>query len=614
MNKKLKNLLKKILLSLTIFLLAIIMPLNIYIKISLYIASYLIVGYEILLKSFHNIRNGEIFDENLLMIIATFVAFILGEYTEAIAIILFYQIGEFFQSYAVNNSRKSISKLMNIRPDYANIEKNGEIIQTSPENININDIIIVKSGEKIPLDGIILDGESTINTSALTGESIPQTAVSGDMVLSGCINLSSTLKIKVIKTYSESTASKILDLIENATNKKAKIENFITKFAKYYTPIIVVLAFIIATFPPLIFNNETFSTWLYRAMVFLVLSCPCALVISVPLSFFAGIGLASKYGILIKGGNFLELLSKINCFVFDKTGTLTKGNFEVVKINNINILQEEFLKNASYAEYYSDHPIAKSIKNKYQQNIDIKQIIDTETIQGFGVKANINNNIIYIGNEKIMKKFNIDFTEVDDIGTIVYMAINNKYVGYLVISDQIKIDTLNSIKDFYNLGIKKIIMLTGDKKTVAKNIAEQLNISEFYPNLLPQEKVQELEKIMQNNKYKVAFVGDGINDAPVLARADIGIAMGGIGSDAAIEASDMVIINDKISSIIKAIKISRQTIKIAKQNIYFSISVKIAILILGVIGYTSIWGAVFADVGVSIIAILNALRILIKKI
>ena len=614
MNKKLKNLLKKILLSLTIFLSAIIMPLNIYIKISLYIASYLIVGYEILLKSFHNIRNGEIFDENLLMIIATFVAFILGEYTEAIAIILFYQIGEFFQSYAVNNSRKSISKLMNIRPDYANIEKDGKIIQTSPENININDIIIVKSGEKIPLDGIILDGESTINTSALTGESIPQTAVSGDMVLSGCINLSGTLKIKVIKTYSESTASKILDLIENATNKKAKIENFITKFAKYYTPIIVVLAFIIAMFPPLIFNNETFSTWLYRAMVFLVLSCPCALVISVPLSFFAGIGLASKYGILIKGGNFLELLSKINCFVFDKTGTLTKGNFEVVKINNINISQEEFLKNASYAEYYSDHPIAKSIKNKYQQNIDIKQIIDTETIQGFGVKANINNNIIYIGNEKIMKKFNIDFAEVDDIGTIVYMAINNKYVGYLVISDQIKIDTLNSIKDFYNLGIKKIIMLTGDKKTVAKNIAEQLNISEFYPNLLPQEKVQELEKIMQNNKYKVAFIGDGINDAPVLARADIGIAMGGIGSDAAIEASDMVIINDKISSIIKAIKISRQIIKIAKQNIYFSISVKTAILILGVIGYTSIWGAVFADVGVSIIAILNALRILIKKI
>lgn len=614
MNKKLKNLLKKILLSLTIFLLAIIMPLNIYIKISLYIASYLIVGYEILLKSFCNIRSGEIFDENLLMIIATFVAFILGEYTEAIAIILFYQIGEFFQSYAVNNSRKSISKLMNIRPDYANIEKDGKIIQTSPESINVDDIIIVKSGEKIPLDGIILDGESTINTSALTGESIPQTAVSGDIVLSGCINLSSTLKIKVIKTYSESTASKILDLIENATNKKAKIENFITKFAKYYTPIIVALAFIIAIFPPLIFNDETFSTWLYRAMVFLVLSCPCALVISVPLSFFAGIGLASKYGILIKGGNFLELLSKINCFVFDKTGTLTKGNFEVVKIHNINISQEEFLKNASYAEYYSDHPIAKSIKNKYQQNIDIKQIIDTKTIQGLGIKANINNNIIYIGNDKIMKKFNIDFKEVDDIGTIVYMAINNKYVGYLVISDQIKIDTLNSIKDFYNLGIKKTIMLTGDKKTVAKNIAEQLNISEFYSNLLPQEKVQELEKIMQNNKYKVAFVGDGINDAPVLARADIGIAMGGIGSDAAIEASDMVIINDKISSIIKAIKISRQTIKIAKQNIYFSISVKTVILILGVIGYTSIWGAVFADVGVSIIAILNALRILIKKI
>lgn len=615
MNKKLKTLLKRIAFASIIFLLAILIPFNFYIKIFLYIISYLIVGYDIIIKFFNNIKCNEIFDENLLMIIVTFVAFFLGEYSEAIAIILFYQIGEFFQSYAVNNSKKSISKLMNIRQDYANIEKHGKIIQISPEDVNVGDIIFVKPGEKIPLDGIVIDGKSTIDNSALTGESIPKNININDEVLSGCVNLSGNIKVKIIRTYSESTASKILDLIENATNKKAKVEYFITKFAKYYTPTIVLMAFIISILPPIIFSNEHFSTWIYRAMVFLVLSCPCALVISIPLSFFAGIGLSSKYGILVKGGNFLELLSKIKCIIFDKTGTLTMGNFEVVKIKNISITKDEFLKNAAYAEYYSNHPIAKSIKNKYNNDIDTKKIENIEEIHGNGIKAKIGNNLIYIGNEKIMQKFNINFKISNEIGTTIYMAINNKYVGYLVISDHIKIDALNSIKNFYNIGIKNIIMLTGDEKLVAKNVAKQLNIKEFYAKLLPTEKVQKFKEIMSNNKnYKIAFVGDGINDAPVLARADVGIAMGSIGSDAAIEAADVVIINDKVSSIIKVIKISKQTVKIAKQNIFFSISIKIIILFLGLIGYTSIWGAVFADVGVSIIAILNSLRILIKKI
>lgn len=614
MNKKLKNLLIKIIISSIIFIIAILSPINLYAKLSLYILSYLIVGYEILEKSFKNILSGEIFDENFLMVLASFVAFFLGEYTEAIAIILFYQIGEFFQSYAVNNSRKSISKLVNIKADYANIEKDGKIEKVNPEEININDIIIIKPGERVPLDGIIVEGQSNIDTSALTGESMPQSVEIKDEILSGCINLSNILKVKVSKKYTESTASKILDLIENATNKKAKVEHFITKFAKIYTPIVVGLAVLIAVLPPFILHEE-FSKWIYRSMVFLVVSCPCALVISVPLSFFAGIGLASKYGILVKGGNFLELLSKIKYFVFDKTGTLTSGKFEVSEIHNINITEEEFLKYASYAEYYSNHPIAKSIKNKYNKNIELNKIKDIKEIQGKGIEAKIDNDLIYIGNEKIMQKFNINFEIINKIGTIVYMAINNKYVGYLVIADQIKSNAKKAIQDLYKIGIQKTIMLTGDKKSVAENVATQLNLSEFHSELLPADKIAKLESIMENNKnIKVSFVGDGINDAPALARADIGIAMGNIGSDVAIESADIVIINDNLESLAKSIKISKRTINIAKENIYFSISIKIAILLLGVMGHASIWGAVFADVGVCLIAILNSLRILMKKI
>ena len=614
MNKKLKNLLIKIIISSIIFTIAILSPINLYAKLSLYILSYLIVGYEILEKSFKNILSGEIFDENFLMVLASFVAFFLGEYTEAIAIILFYQIGEFFQSYAVNNSRKSISKLVNIKADYANIEKNGKIEKVNPEEININDIIIIKPGERVPLDGIIVEGQSNIDTSALTGESMPQSVEIKDEILSGCINLSNILKVKVSKKYTESTASKILDLIENATNKKAKVEHFITKFAKIYTPIVVGLAVLIAVLPPFILNEE-FSKWIYRSMVFLVVSCPCALVISVPLSFFAGIGLASKYGILVKGGNFLELLSKIKYFVFDKTGTLTRGKFEVSEIHNINITEEEFLKYASYAEYYSNHPIAKSIKNKYNKDIELNKIKDIKEIQGKGIEAKIDNDLIYIGNEKIMQKFNINFEIINKIGTIVYMAINNKYVGYLVIADQIKSNAKKAIQDLYKIGIQKTIMLTGDKKSVAENVATQLNISEFHSELLPADKIEKLENIMENNKnIRVSFVGDGINDAPALARADIGIAMGNIGSDVAIESADIVIINDNLESLAKSIKISKRTINIAKENIYFSIGIKIIVLLLGTIGYASIWGAVFADVGVCLIAILNSLRILIKKI
>lgn len=614
MNKKLKNLLIKIIISSIIFAIAILSPINLYAKLSLYILSYLIVGYEILEKSFKNILSGEIFDENFLMVLASFVAFFLGEYTEAIAIILFYQIGEFFQSYAVNNSRKSISKLVNIKADYANIEKNGKIEKVNPEEININDIIIIKPGERVPLDGIIVEGQSNIDTSALTGESMPQSVEIKDEILSGCINLSNILKVKVSKKYTESTASKILDLIENATNKKAKVEHFITKFAKIYTPIVVGLAVLIATLPPFILNEE-FSKWLYRSMVFLVVSCPCALVISIPLSFFAGIGLASKYGILVKGGNFLELLSKVKYFVFDKTGTLTRGKFEVSEIHNINITEEEFLKYASYAEYYSNHPIAKSIKNKYNKDIELNKIKDIKEIQGKGIEAKIDNDLIYIGNEKIMQKFNINFESINKIGTIVYMAINNKYVGYLVIADQIKSNAKKAIQDLYKIGIQKTIMLTGDKKSVAENVATQLNLSEFHSELLPADKIEKLENIMENNKnIKVSFVGDGINDAPALARADIGIAMGNIGSDVAIESADIVIINDNLESLAKSIKISKRTINIAKENIYFSIGIKIIVLLLGTIGYASIWEAVFADVGVCLIAILNSLRILMKKI
>ena len=612
MNKKLKKLLFRIICSALIFVLALIFCKNDNFKLPTFLIAYLIISYDILKKSLKNIKNGEVFDENFLMMIATFGAFALKEYTEAVAIMLFYQIGEFFQSYAVNRSRKSISDLMDIRPDYANIEINGKIEKVNPNNINIGDIIIVKPSEKVPLDGVIVEGESSLNTSAITGESLPKDVESGDDILSGSINLTGLLKIKVSKKFTESTASKILNLVENATTRKANVENFIKKFAKYYTPIVVCTAFIIAIFPPLIISKEMFSTWFYRAIIFLVLSCPCALVISIPLSFFGGLGACSKHGILIKGSNFLEALVNVKYFVFDKTGTITKGNFKVEKVESFFIPKEELLEITAYSEAYSHHPIAESIKSEYGKEINLNKIKNVSDLQGFGVKAEINNNEIYVGNSKLMKKINIDIDPINEIGTIVYIVINKKYSGYIIINDEVKDSAYETIKKLYEIGIKKIVILTGDKKEVANNIAQKVCIKDICSELLPTDKVEKIEELLhkKDQNEKLAFVGDGINDAPVLARADIGIAMGGIGSDSAIEASDVVIMNDDLTRIPKAIEISKKTLNIAKQNIIFAIGIKIIVLISGALGYTSIWMAIFADVGVSIIAILNSIRAL----
>ena len=612
MTKKLKKLLYRIIISGIIFALALILPISGYFRLSLFIAAYLIVGYDILLKSFRNITGGQVFDENFLMTIATFGAFGLGDYAEAIAVMLFYQVGEFFQSYAVNRSRKSIAALMDIRPDYANTERNGKIEKVSPEEVAIGDIIIVKPGEKIPLDGIVINGASSVDTSALTGESMPRDIEVNDEVTSGCINLSSVLKIKVSKEFSESTVSKILDLVENATTKKANIENFITRFARYYTPSVVAIAAMLAIIPPLLVPGETFSTWVYRSIVFLVISCPCALVISIPLSFFGGLGAASKCGILIKGSNYLEALARTKYFVFDKTGTITHGNFKVISIHPIEISEKELLETTAYAEGYSHHPIAESIKKEYGKEIELKKIKDIRELQGFGVEATINNKKVYIGNLKLMEKIGIIPDDIGEIGTIVYTAIDGKYAGHLVIADEIKEDSFRAIKMLNQLGIKKTVMLTGDKREIANDIAKKVGITNVCSELLPANKVEKIEELLnrQSPNEKLAFVGDGINDAPVLARADIGIAMGGIGSDAAIEAADIVIMSDELSKISTAIKISRKTLEIAKQNIVFAIGIKLLVLLLGAFGYASIWAAVFADVGVSVIAILNSIRTL----
>ena len=612
MNIKLKKLFYRILISITIFIINVIFIKNEFLKYFLFILSYLIVGFDILIKSIKNIKNGEIFDENFLMILATFGSFFLKDYTEAVIIILFYQIGEFFQSYAVNNSEKSITELINIRPNYANILVNNKIKQVDPKNINVGDIIIVKPGEKIPLDGIVVDGNSLINTSALTGESVPQNISINDKVLSGSINLSKPLKIKVSTTFSNSMASKIIDLIKNATNKKAKIENFITKFAKYYTPIIIIISFILAIFPPLFFMNEKFNIWLYRSIIFIVLSCPCALVISIPLSFFAGIGISSKYGILIKGSNFLEILSKTKYFVFDKTGTITDGNFKLLSIHPINITKNELLEKITYAEFYFNHPIAESIKKEYKKIIDVSRIKKIEELRGLGVLAKIDNDKIYIGNSKLMEKINIKISTVNSIETTLHVVINKKYCGYILIGDKIRKNVHQTVKELYKLGAKKIIILSGDKKNITDNIAKKISINESYSELLPLDKVKKMEEIMNNKTQndKVAFIGDGINDIPVLMTADIGIAMGGIGSDSTIETADIVIMNDKLTKIPLAIKIAQKTIKTAKQNISFSLFTKLVVLILGSIGYTSIWMAIFADVGISIIAVLNSVKIL----
>lgn len=578
-------------------------------KFLVFFVAYIIVGFDIILTAIKNIIKGEVFDENFLMSLATIGAFSIKEYPEAVMVMVLYQIGEYFQDKAVEKSKKSISDLMDIRPDYANVEINGEIVKKSPQEINIGETIIVKAGEKIPLDGIITDGSAIIDTSALTGESVPQNLSVGNSAISGCINTNGLIKIKVDKIYSQSTVSKILELVEHASSKKAKAENFITKFARIYTPAVVILAVLLAIIPPIIFNG-TFSIWFSRALTFLVISCPCAIVISVPLGFFAGIGGASCQGILIKGSAYLEGLSKPYAVVFDKTGTLTKGKFQVVKIvPQSGIGEDELLKLTAYAESYSNHPIATSIKEKYSNKIIQSEITNVEEIAGNGVKANISGNTIIVGNEKLMNKFGIDYIPVNETGTIIYIAQNFTYLGFIVISDTIKDYAKETISSL-NKNKIKTVMLTGDNSKTAKTVATKLGIAEVYSQLLPKDKVEKLEEIItQKDKNKtVIFVGDGINDAPVLTRADIGIAMGGIGADAAIEAADVVIMDDKLPKIQAGITIAKRTMTIVKQNIIFAIGIKILFLICGAYGFISMWGAVFADVGVTLLAVLNSLR------
>ena len=607
----------KIIISLILFLIALIINFNNeLVNNIIFLVAYIIVGFEILRKAIRNITRGKIFDENFLMSVATIGAFGIGEFPEAVAVMLFYQIGELFQNYAVDKSRKSISNLMDIRPDFAYVERDSEIKKVDPDEVKIGEVIVVKPGEKIPLDGTVIEGDSSIDTKALTGESLPQDVSEGSQVISGCINLTGFIKIKVSKEYGESTVSKILDLVENASSKKSQSENFITKFAKYYTPIVVIIAVFLAIIPPLLIDGATFSDWIYRALSFLVVSCPCALVISIPLSFFGGIGGASKMGILIKGSNYLEQLANTEIIVFDKTGTLTEGVFEVQKVKAIDISEDELLKITAYAENYSNHPISLSVKKAYGKEIDEKQIQDTDELSGRGIVAKIENKEILVGNEKLMNEKQIKFDKCKDIGTVLYIAINGKFAGYIVISDKIKKDSKKAIEDLKKNNVKETIMLTGDRKAVGESVAKELGIDKVYTELLPNDKVEKVENLLEetSEKGKLAFVGDGINDAPVLAISDIGIAMGGLGSDAAIEAADIVLMTDEPSKIVSAINLSKRTMKIVKENIIFAIFIKILVLILSAVGLSTMWWAVFADVGVSIIAILNALRVLrVKK-
>lgn len=612
MNKKMKKQLYKIILSSILLFFSMIVTIKIkYINNIIFIISYFIIGYDILLKAFRNIKKGKIFDENFLMSVATIGALCIGNIPEAVSVMLFYQVGELFQSYAVNKSRKSVADLMDIRPDYANVIRNDKHIKVDPSDVKVGEVILVKPGEKIPLDGIVVEGKSMLNMFALTGESIPRSVSKNDEILSGSINNEGILKVKVTKEFGESTVSKILELVENASSRKSNSEQFITKFAKYYTPIVCGIALILAVFPPIILN-QSFNTWIYRALSFLVVSCPCALVVSIPLSFFGGIGASSSIGVLVKGSNYLEALSNTEIVVCDKTGTLTEGIFKVQSINPIGISDEELLKYASYAESFSNHPIALSLRNAYNKKIDHKKVNDTKEISGKGVIAKVDGINVLVGNQKLLEEYNIKFNKIKDIGTVVYVAIDNKYSGYIVISDKIKSDSYEAINMLRQNNVKKIVMLTGDKNDISKSVSDELELDEFYSELLPQDKVKKVEKLMLEKSLngKLLFVGDGINDAPVLALSDIGVAMGGLGSDAAIEAADVVIMTDEISKIGEAIKISRKTMKIVKENIVFAITIKIAVLILSALGIATMWSAVFADVGVTVIAILNALRVL----
>ena len=610
-----KNLIQ-IIISFVLFLIAMLIPFeNDFINKTLYIISYLIVGLEIVLKAIKNIFKGNVLDEHFLMAIATIGAFAIGEFPEAVAVMLFYQVGELFQDYAVDKSRKSIANLMDIRPDIAFVKRNGKIEKISPEDVKIGENIVVKPGEKVPLDGTVVEGNSMIDTSALTGESLPREVNVGDNILSGCINKNGLLTIKVEKEFGESTVSKILDLVENASSKKSKSENFITKFAKYYTPIVVIIAILLAIVPPFILNAGEFTDWLYRALTFLVVSCPCALVISIPLGFFGGIGGASKVGILVKGSNYLEALSNTEIVIFDKTGTLTEGVFEVQKVKPVGISKDELLRYATYAESNSNHPISVSLRKAYNKEIEENIISNVEELAGRGVRAKVEEKEVLIGNDKLMEERNIEYTTCNDVGTILYVAIDNKYVGYILIADKIKKDSARTIKELKQNNIKETVMLTGDKKEVGNKVAKELKVDKVYTELLPDGKVEKVEELMKDKseKGKLVFVGDGINDAPVLALSDIGIAMGGLGSDSAIEAADIVIMTDEPSKIGTAIKVSKKTMKIVKQNIIFAITVKVLVLILTAFGIGTMWEAVFADVGVSVLAIINSLRALRVK-
>ena len=619
MNKKQKKMLIRIIIAAVLIVVFSLLPAEGYLRFVLFMIPYLVIGYDILKKAFKGILNKQVFDENFLMAVATVGAILLGDYSEGVAVMLFYQIGELFQSYAVGKSRRNISELMDIRPDYANIEKDGTLEQVDPDEVEIGTIIVVQPGEKVPIDGVITEGTSTLNTSALTGESLPHDAKAGDEVISGCINMTGLLKIRTTKEFGESTVSKILELVENSSSRKSKSENFISKFAKYYTPAVCYGALALAFIPPIVLlimgKPAMWGDWIYRALTFLVISCPCALVISIPLSFFAGIGGASNQGILVKGSNYLETLAQTKYVVFDKTGTMTQGVFEVSGIHHNEMPDEKLLEYAALAECSSSHPISKSLQKAYGKPIDRNRVTDIEEISGNGVIAKVDGISVAAGNTKLMNRLGIAYQDCHHVGTVVHMAIDGKYAGHILISDIIKPHAKEAIAELKKAGISKTVMLTGDSKRVADQVAEELGIQEVYSELLPADKVSRVEELLnqKSEKDKLAFVGDGINDAPVLSRADIGIAMGALGSDAAIEAADIVLMDDDPLKISKAIKIARKCIRIVYENIYFAIGIKILCLILGALGIANMWVAIFADVGVMILAVLNAIRTLFVK-
>lgn len=620
MTRKQKKALQKILISAALMVVLAFLPVKGWLKFVLYMVPYLIIGNDILFRAWKGILNKQVFDENFLMAIATVGAIALGEYVEGTAVMLFYQIGEFFQSYAVDRSRKNISELMDIRPDYANVEVDGELEQVDPDEVETGTIIVIQPGEKVPIDGIVVEGRSTLNTSALTGESVPKEAAPGDEVISGCINMTGVLRIRTTREFGESTVSKILELVENATNKKSKSENFISKFARYYTPAVCYGALLLAVFPPIVRTlflglAPNWGDWIYRALTFLVISCPCALVISIPLSFFAGIGGASGQGILIKGANYLETLAQVKYVVFDKTGTLTQGNFEVNGIYHSTMEEEKLLEYAALAECHSSHPISQSLQRAYGKSLDKTRVTDVEEISGNGVIAKVDGISVAVGNTKLMKRIGTEYVECSQVGTVVHVAVNGEYAGHILIADTVKDNAKEAIETLYRCGVSETVMLTGDVQSVAEHVAQELKIKEVHAELLPADKVQIVEKLIQNKaeKEKLVFVGDGINDAPVLAIADVGIAMGALGSDAAIEAADVVLMDDDPAKIAKAIKGARKCMRIVYENIYFAIGIKLICLILGAAGIANMWVAIFADVGVMILAVLNAIRALFGK-